>query len=129
MDAVFKLICEFIKLCVDFDFFDEKITISHLISELLKRKGMIVLESLGAVFQIAVDVFPFVFNPFLELCKSLIQLPGNYDTVSTFFKSDNNCQTKKRFKYRKIIFFNISVETLVSRTSAKSTRSSNEHSE
>lgn len=85
VDAVFKLTCEFIKLCVDFDLFDDKITISHLISELLKRKGMIVLESLGPAFQVTIDAFPFVFNPFLELCKSLIQLPGNYDTVSIEF--------------------------------------------
>lgn len=43
---------------------------------------MIVLDSLGPIFQLTMEAFPFVFNPFLEMCKSLIQLPGNFDTVS-----------------------------------------------
>lgn len=73
---------EFIKICADYTYLHEQDGVCYVTAELLKRKGIVVLDYLGPIFQLSMDAFPFVFNPFLEMCKSMLAIPEHYDRVS-----------------------------------------------
>ncbi|CAG9816450.1 unnamed protein product [Phaedon cochleariae] len=86
-EAVITLMTEFTKICADFNFVQEQPGVSKLTAELLKRKGLVILESLGPIFQLSMEAFPFIFEPFLDMCKALIVIPEKYDSIISLLKN------------------------------------------
>ncbi|KAJ8923660.1 hypothetical protein NQ315_010240 [Exocentrus adspersus] len=81
IEGVFRVMAEFIKICADYTYLHEQDGVCHVTAELLKRKGLVVLDYLGPIFQLSMDAFPFVFNPFLEMCKSMLAIPEQHDKI------------------------------------------------
>lgn len=82
VEGVFRLMAEFKKICADYTYFHEQDGVCEVTAELLRRKGSVVLNYLEPIFQLSMDAFPFVFNPFLEMCKSMLTIPEHYDKVN-----------------------------------------------
>ncbi|VEN52986.1 unnamed protein product [Callosobruchus maculatus] len=76
IDAVYQLMTEFCKLvCDDIDYIFDQECVSEIVAELIRRKGIVVLDTLGPLFERALETFPYVLTPFLEICKALLEIP------------------------------------------------------
>nr|XP_023016676.1 uncharacterized protein LOC111505996 [Leptinotarsa decemlineata] len=87
IDAVYTLVLEFTKICADFSYLHEQAGVGKVTAELLKRKGMPAVVSLSPIFQLSLEAFPFVFEPFLEMCKSVLLLPEKYHDIMKLLRS------------------------------------------
>ncbi|KAG5880725.1 hypothetical protein JTB14_025565 [Gonioctena quinquepunctata] len=87
VEALYKLFLEFTKSSTDQTEHHDQPGVPKLATELLKRKGMIVLENLGPFFQFSMEAFPFVFEPFLDMCGALLIIPERYDSMMSLLRS------------------------------------------
>lgn len=71
IEAVHKFFWELIRLCTDYRYIYEQEGVVNILCELFKKPHLDPLEIYSPFFEIAVDMFPFILNNFLNMAKSL----------------------------------------------------------
>ncbi|XP_057663220.1 uncharacterized protein LOC130898159 [Diorhabda carinulata] len=85
-NGIFRLIVEFLKI-YDVNYFYQQPGAVKVVAELVNQRGIVILETLGSVFQLSMEAFPYVFEPFLELCKSLLSIPKRQNFTMKLLKA------------------------------------------
>lgn len=81
MEGTHRLFIEFLKIVEDRRFIYEQEGCVQIICEIYKRPYLEGLENLGVFFEIALDMFPYMLDNFLDIVESVITCEENYTKV------------------------------------------------
>ncbi|CAH2003688.1 unnamed protein product [Acanthoscelides obtectus] len=88
IDAVYRLMTEVCKVCGDICNIFDIDGVDDIIAELIRRKGVVVLDdTLGILFERALEIFPFVLKSFLVICKALLEIPEKTDIIMNLLRN------------------------------------------